>query len=113
MPIYYGCREEGIDIIDFRHECTAAYAADAYAQVTGKPGIVVTTAGPGVTDTGTAMVESRDHGVPVIHIGGASPIMENETGPLQEINTLEIMAASTKWASKIYAVNRIPEYVCH
>lgn len=111
MPIYYGCREEGIDIIDFRHECAAAYAADAYAQVTGKPGVVVTTAGPGVTDTVTAMVETRDHGVPVIHIGGASPLAENDTGALQDINTLEIMAASTKWARKIYSTKRIPEYV--
>jgi len=111
MPIQYGCRAEGIKVIDFRHEMSAAYAADAYARVTGKPGVVVTTAGPGVTNTVTAMAEAKMQGVPVIHFGGASPVVENETGPLQDMNTLEIMSTVTKWARKIYNVERIPEYV--
>ena len=111
MPLYYGCRAEGIKVIDVRHEMAAAYAADAYARVTGKPGVVVTTAGPGVTDTATAMCEAILQGVPVIHIGGASAVAENETGPLQDMNSLEIMASCTKWARKIYDTKRIPEYV--
>jgi acetolactate synthase-1/2/3 large subunit len=111
MPILYGCREEGIKIIDCRHECAAAFAADAYARVTGKAGVVITTAGPGVTDTITAMAEAKQQGVPVIHIGGASPLIENETGPLQEINTVEILATTTKWSRKVYHTERIPEYV--
>jgi acetolactate synthase-1/2/3 large subunit len=111
MPIFYGCRAEEIKVIDCRHEMSAAYAADAYARVTGKAGVVITTAGPGVTDTITAMAEARLQGVPVIQIGGASPLKENETGPLQDMNTLEIMGAATKWARKIYDTRRIPEYV--
>ena len=99
MPIFYGLRESGIKIIDLRHECTAAYAADAYAQVTGKPGVVLTTAGPGVSDTVTAMLESLHAGNPVIHIGGASAVRENETSPLQEAPTLEIMTGCTRWAT--------------
>jgi len=111
MPIFYGLFELGIRIIDFRHECTAAYAADAYARITGRPGIVLTTAGPGVADTVTAMLESLHGGNPVIHIGGASPVRENETGPLQDMPTLAVMADCTKWARKIYSTERIPEYV--
>lgn len=111
MSIMYGCREEGIRVIDIRHEMAGAYAADAYARVSGRPGVIVTTAGPGVTDTVTAMSEALLQGVPVIHIGGASPLVENETGPLQNMNTLEIMSTVTKWARKIYDVARIPEYV--
>ncbi|MFZ5641990.1 MAG: thiamine pyrophosphate-binding protein [Bacillota bacterium] len=111
MPILYGCREEGIEVVDCRHEAAAAYAADAYARVSGKPGIVVTTAGVGVTNTTTAIVEARESGVPIIAIGGASPLTENQTGPLQHLNSLEIMSAASKWASKIYHANRIPEYV--
>ncbi|HHW40658.1 MAG TPA: thiamine pyrophosphate-binding protein [Syntrophomonadaceae bacterium] len=111
MPIFYGCREEGIKVIDVRHECAGAYAADAYARVTGKPGVIVTTAGPGVTDTLTAMAEAKLQGVPIIHIGGASNVRENDTGPLQDLNTLEMMATATKWARKIYHTERIPEYV--
>lgn len=111
MPILYACRDEGIKIIDVRHESAGAYAADAYARVSGKPGVLITTAGPGVTHTVTAMAEARDSGVPVIHIGGASPVAENETGALQDMNTVEIMAATTKWSRKIYSTSRIPEYV--
>jgi acetolactate synthase-1/2/3 large subunit len=111
MPIFYGCRAEGIKVVDFRHEMAAAYAADAYARVTGKPGVLVTTAGPGITDTITAMAEAKMQGVPVIHIGGASAVMENETGPLQDMNTLEILGDVTKWARKCYHTHRIPEYV--
>jgi acetolactate synthase I/II/III large subunit len=111
MSIMYGCGEEGIKVIDVRHEMAGAYTVDAFARVTGRPGVIVTTAGPGVTDTVTAMAEALLQGVPVIHIGGASPLAENETGPLQDMNTLEIMSTVTKWARKIYDVARIPEYV--
>jgi acetolactate synthase-1/2/3 large subunit len=111
MPILYGLRESGIKVIDFRHECSAAYAADAYAQVTGRPGVVLTTAGPGVSDTITAMLESLHAGNPVIHIGGASAVRENETGPLQDMPTLKVISDCTRWARKIYATERIPEYV--
>jgi acetolactate synthase-1/2/3 large subunit len=111
MSIFYGCRAEGIKVVDFRHECAAGYAADAYARVSGQPGVLVTTAGPGVVDTCTAMSEALVQGSPVIHIGGASPSIEAETGALQDINTLEIMSTVTKWARKIQTVERIPEYV--
>lgn len=111
MPLMYGCREEGIKVIDVRHEMAGGYAADAYARVSGKPSVLVTTAGPGITDTVTAMAEAMFQGVPLIHIGGASPIPENETGPLQDMNTVEIMSTVTKWARKIYDTARIPEYV--
>lgn len=111
MPIFYGCRAEGIEVMDFRHENAACNAADAYARVTGRPGVVITTAGPGVTHTVTAMSEALAQGVPLIQIGGASPVIEDETGPLQNLNTLEIMSTVSKWSRKISHTHRIPEYV--
>lgn len=111
MPIFYGCRAEGIEVVDCRHECAAAFAADAYAQATGRPGVIITTAGPGITNTITGMVEAGQHGVPIIQIGGAAPVIENDTGGLQEINSLEILSSATKWARKIYHTQRIPDYV--
>jgi len=54
-PIYLGCHEEGIRLIDVRHEQTAGYAADAWARVTKKPGVALVTAGPGVTNAVTAI----------------------------------------------------------
>jgi acetolactate synthase-1/2/3 large subunit len=111
MPIYYGCRDEGIEIVDFRHECAATNAADAYARITGKLGVVVTTAGPGIMNTTTAMSEAQYQGTPLLHIGGGSPSSTIETGDEQEVNTLEIMGAVTKWARRIEDPHRIPEYV--
>lgn len=111
MTLMYGCREEGIKVIDVRHEMVGGFAADAFARASGKPAVLVTTAGPGITNTVTAMAEALFQGVPLIHIGGSSPLIENETGPLQDMNTLEIMGTVSKWARKIYDTARIPEYV--
>ena len=111
MPILYGCREEGIRVIDVRHECSGAYAAIAYAKITGKPGVIITTAGPGVTNVQTAMAEAAETSVPVIHIGGASPVSQNEMGPMQNIDSMKSMEAFCKWSRKIYQGNRVPEYV--
>lgn len=111
MPIFYGCRAEGIEVIDFRHENSAVYAADAYARVSGRPGVVVTTAGPGITHTVTAMSEALGQGVPLIQIGGASADIESDTGSLQDLDTMAIMSCVSKWARKIRHGHRIPEYV--
>ena len=54
--IYDGCVDCGIRVVDFRHEQAAAHAADAWARVTGQPGVAVVTAGPGVTGTVTAPI---------------------------------------------------------
>jgi len=109
--IYYGCRAEGIEIIDVRHECNEVYAADAFAQVTGKAGVVVSTAGPGVTNTVTGMMEAFTKGIPIIHIGGASFFREDEKGGLQEFDTLGVMSQVSKWARKLVKTERIPEYI--
>ncbi len=112
MPIFYGCRAEGIQVVDVRHEMAGAYAADAYARVSGKAGVVVTTAGPGITDTMTAMAEALAQGVPVVHIGGAAPQGESDSGPLQgQVDTVNVLSTVTKWSRKIYDTHRIPEYV--
>ncbi len=111
MSILYGCRTEGIDVIDVRHESSAGYAANAYSVVTGKAGIFITTAGPGVTNATTAMAEAMETGIPMIHIGGASPQAESCTAPLQEVNSLETMAIFSKWAKKVVHSDRIPELV--
>ncbi len=111
MPIFYGMRQAGIEIVDLRHEVAASYAAETYAQVTGKPAALITTAGPGVTNTVTGMYEALSRRVPLIHIGGASPTGENDTGELQDMPTFQLMESCTRWARKIYQASRIPEYV--
>jgi len=111
MPIFYGMRAAGIEIIDMRHECSCLYAAITCARATGKPAAVVTTAGPGVINTAPGMVEALESGVPVIHIGGAVVANHRDSGPLQDMNTLSYMEAVSKWARKVTNTARIPEYV--
>jgi acetolactate synthase-1/2/3 large subunit len=111
MPIFYGMRDAGIEIIDLRHECAAMYAAIGYAQVSGKPGVVVTTAGPGVGNTPAGMMEAESLGVPLLQIGGAVAMNQTDAGDLQDMSTLKLMASCSKWARKITSTARIPEYV--
>lgn len=111
MPIFYGMRQAGIEIIDMRHECAAMYAAITYMRATGKPAVVVTTAGPGVINATAGMVEALELGVPVLHIGGAVVVSGRDAGPLQDMSTLAVMETCSKWARKINSTARIPEYV--
>ena len=71
MPIFYGMRNAGIEIIDLRHEGAAVQAAMAYTRASGKMAVVVTTAGPGVGNTAAAMMDSEALNIPVLQIGGA------------------------------------------
>jgi len=111
MPIFYGMRAAGIEIIDVRHESAGVYAAMAYARATAKPVAVVTTSGPGVLNAMPGMAEALEAGIPVIHIGGAVDAGVRDTGPLQDMSTLNNMESCTKWARKVTTAARIPEYV--
>jgi acetolactate synthase-1/2/3 large subunit len=111
MPIYYGCRDEGIEVIHVRHEATAVFAADAYARVTGKPGVAVTTAGPGIANSSSAMAEAYCHGTPLIHIGGAPALSLLDSGEEQDIDSIALMGAISKWARRIANPYRVPDYV--
>ena len=111
MPIFYGMRNVGIEIIDMRHECAAVYAAIAYIRASGKPAVVVTTAGPGIGNTPAGMMEAQSLGIPLLHIGGAVAMAKRDAGDLQDMSTLKVMEACSKWARKITQTERIPEYV--
>ena len=111
MPIFYGMRNAGIEIIDMRHECAAVYAAIAYTRASGKAAVVVTTAGPGVGNTPAGMMEAESVGIPLLQIGGAVAMGMRDTGDLQDMSTLNVMETCSKWARKVTSTERIPEYV--
>ncbi len=111
MPIFYGMRNAGIEIIDMRHEGAAVYAAIAYARASGKMTVVVTTAGPGVGNTPAGMMEAQSMGIPLLQIGGAVAMAKRDAGDLQDMSTLNVMETCSKWARKITHTERIPEYV--
>lgn len=111
MPIYDGCIDEGIGVIDVRHEQTAAHAADGWARVTGRPGVAVVTAGPGLTDAVTGVASAHRANVPMIIIGGQGPRPFADMGSLQDMNHVELMRPITKWAVSVPEGRRLPEYV--
>src|SRR5207253_4145312 len=99
MPIYEGCRHEGVRVIDVRHEQAAAHAAEAWGRIRRSCGVAVVTAGPGVTGTVTAVANCRVAQVPLVVIGGARPLAQSERGALQELDQLSVLRPITKWAA--------------
>jgi acetolactate synthase I/II/III large subunit len=111
QAIYDGCLDDGIRVVDTRHEQTAGHAADGYARVTGRPGVCAVTAGPGVTDVVTAVANAHRGGIPMIVIGGAGPRALQDMGSLQDMNHVELMRPITKWSVAVPSTDRIQEYV--
>lgn len=110
-PLYDGCVDAGIRIVDFRHEQAAAHAADGWARVTGKPGVAAVTAGPGVTDSVTGIVNGFYANSPFMVVGGKSPLAELEMGSLQEMDHVTLVRPVTKWARTCWETRRIADYV--
>src|SRR5277367_6061954 len=82
FSIYDGCRAEGIDIVDVRHEQAAAFAAEGWAKVTRTPGVCALTAGPGVTNGMSAIASARQNDSPMLVLGGRAPVYRWGQGSL-------------------------------
>ncbi|MEW5964007.1 MAG: thiamine pyrophosphate-binding protein [Pseudomonadota bacterium] len=111
IDIYDGCLDEGIRIIDVRHEQVAAHAADGYARQTGKLGCVVTTAGPGCTNAVTGIATAFRSESPVLHIGGQSALVQWKQGGLQDLPHVDMMRPITKFASTVMSTERIADMI--
>src|SRR5256885_5354293 len=98
FSIYDGCREEGIDLVDVRHEQAAAFAAEGWAKATRTPGVCALTAGPGVTNGMSAMASALMNSSPMVVLGGRAPAMRWGQGSLQEIDHVPFVAPVTKSA---------------
>src|SRR6201994_835464 len=81
-----GCRAEGIDIVDVRHEQSAAFAAEGWAKVTREVGVCALTAGPGITNGMSAIASAQQNHSPMLVLGGRAPQFRWGQGSLQEIN---------------------------
>jgi len=108
VDIYNGCIDEGIEIVDVRHEQVAAHAADAYARITGL-GCAVVTAGPGTTDAVTGMANAYRAESPMLLIGGNSALKQYRMGGLQELRHTEMMTPISKFASLVMTTERVAE----
>jgi acetolactate synthase-1/2/3 large subunit len=110
--IFQAALDHKIRLIDTRHEQAAGHAADGWARTTGRLGVAIVTAGPGVTDVVTGIANAYLDCVPTLFIGGAAPLVDAEMLPLQGgIDQLALLRPITKWAHRITHTHRIPDLV--
>ena len=95
-PILMGAEEHGIRIIDVRHEQSAAFAAEGWAKVTRQCGVAAVTAGPGVTNSTSALAQAQSGDSPLFVIGGRAPQARWGMGSLQEMDHVELVKSITK-----------------
>jgi acetolactate synthase I/II/III large subunit len=98
FSIYDGCKAEGIDVVDTRHEQGAAFAAIGWAKATREPAVCALTAGCGVTNGMSAIATAQADGVPLVALGGRAPEMRWGSGSLQEIDHLPFVKPLVKSA---------------
>jgi acetolactate synthase-1/2/3 large subunit len=111
FSIYDGCKEEGIEIIDVRHESTAAFAAEGWAKVTREAGVCALTAGPGVTNGMSAMASAQANHSPMVVLGGRAPAGRWGMGSLQEIDHVPFVRPLSKLAATAQSTQEIPGLV--
>jgi len=112
MPLYDGCLDEGIKILDVRHEQAAVHAADSWARCNpGSIGVAAITAGPGVTDGVTGIANAWRANSPILIFGGQGPFSQLRKGSLQEMDHLGVVKPITKFCDAVYQTERIPEFI--
>jgi len=97
-PILMGATEHGIRVIDTRHEQSAAFAAEGWAKVTRECGVAAVTAGPGLTNSTSALAQAQGNDTPMFVVGGRAPIARWGMGSLQEMDHVEVVRSLTKKA---------------
>ena len=111
FSIYDGCRAEGIDLIDVRHEQSAAFAAEGWAKVTRTIGVCALTAGPGVTNGMSAIASAAQNHSPLLVLGGRAPQFRWGQGSLQEIDHVPFVRPLVKLAATAQETAEIPGLV--
>lgn len=111
MEIYEGCADVGVPVIDFRHEQSAGFAAEAAARLTRRIGVCAVTAGPGVMNVVTAVANAWRSQTPMIVIGGQAALPTIGMGALQEMDHVSVLKPITKWSVQVPSPKAIPEYL--
>ena len=103
-PILVSAKARGVRVVDTRHEATAVFAADAVARLSGVPGVAAVTAGPGVTNTITALKNAQLAQSPLVLLGGATATLLRGRGALQDIDQMALVRPHVKRATRVTRV---------
>jgi acetolactate synthase I/II/III large subunit len=109
-PIIQACANRGIAIYDTRHEAAAGHMAEGWARLTGEPGVVIITAGPGVTNVVTPVADAYVDAVPMVIIGGRHAVRDEDRLLLQDFDGRALLRPITKWSRTVLDPARIAEY---
>src|SRR6476660_5219328 len=107
FSIYDGCREEGIEIVDVRHEQSAVFAAEGFAKATRTVAAAALTAGPGVTNGVSAIAGAQANRTPLCILGGRAPEMRWGSGSLQEFDHVPVVEPLVKSAETVRDPGRL------
>jgi acetolactate synthase-1/2/3 large subunit len=111
LPLFEGCRVEGLRLIDTRHEENAVFMAEGWALAIGKPAAAAVTAGPGIANAFAGLAEANAAGVPLVVISGRTGLRQRHRGAVQDLDHLAVVTPVTKWRAECLDTGRIPEYV--
>ncbi len=106
-PLLVGAKDAGLKVVDCRDERNAVFAADAYARMSGLPGIAAVTAGPGVTNSLTALKNAQLAQSPVVLFGGATATVLRGRGALQDIDQMALVHSAVKWSTRCTTVGKL------
>ncbi|MGE0785450.1 MAG: thiamine pyrophosphate-binding protein [Sandaracinaceae bacterium] len=106
-PILVGAKRRGIRVVDVRDEASAVFAADAVARMTGIAGVAAVTAGPGVTNTLTAIKNAQLAQSPLLIFGGATATLLKGRGALQDIDQISLVESAVKWCTKVSTLSAL------
>jgi acetolactate synthase I/II/III large subunit len=110
-PIFDGCLDLGVNIVDVRHEQAAVMMAHAWSIFKGKPGVCLVTAGPGFTNSLTGVVNAFMENAPVVILSGMVPLRDLDKGALQDMDQQSMIKPVVKWSGRCHHTERIPEYL--
>lgn len=111
MPIWMKLDEVGITIVDVRDERAAVYMAHAYAELSGRPGVALVTAGPGVTNATTGIANAHISRAPVIVLSGIAPQAQQFRGALQDLPHIDILGSITRLARTVREPDQIAQMI--
>lgn len=106
-------RKSNIKVITVRHEQAGAFMAATYGRLTGKPGFVLATLGPGALNLTTAMAYAQLGGMPLIAVTGQKKLLSNRQGQFQMVDVVSVMKPLTKWATSVSSVGAISRAAYH
>ena len=106
-PILVACEKEAIRVVDTRNEATCVFAADAEARISGNIGVAIVTAGPGATNTITAVKNAQMAQTPLLVLSGAAALLFEGRGSLQDIDQMSIFKPLCKFTASVKRINQI------